>query len=262
MKYIYLLALIAITTIACEKGSRGPGLEPPKSDPVPGSLKSSNFYYVDGSYYVKHYNYDGSGKLISDQDKTPESVLMSSREYAYNNDGQLSILSLRSATAKVAEHAYTYQAGVLVKSEYRENTGGTFTTIFEQVFEYSAGKISKVTVNHSNAVPSYYITYLWNGNNVTGQKRYGLPAGNLLEETVYEYDNKPNPYYKLGMPKDGNPRYSSVNNVTLNSTKLAATGITEQIIAEFEYNTSGLPVKQDNRFKDGRKLHEQSYFYH
>lgn len=263
MKYICLLAFLALTAISCKKDSGKPE-EELKTEPdlLRGSLKTSNFYYIDGTYYVKHYSYDNRGKLIKDEDKTQEGTLMSSRQYEYDVYRKLRTLSLWSATAKVAEHAYTYNNDRLVKSEYKEYVGGQLQVIFEQVFEYKNERLYKVIVNHFNSPASYYIILNWDGGNIISQKRYELSSDQLTEETVYEYDDKINPYHHLDMPSDGNPRYSSVNNATKNTTTTIATGVTTQIVAEFEYDTSAQPVKQYNRFSDGRKLNEQSYTYH
>jgi len=264
MKYICLLVFMALTAISCKKESGKPEEEiKPETDLLRGSLKTANFYYIDGTYYVKHYIYDDRGKLIRDEDKTQEGVLMSSRRYEYDVYRNLHILSLWSATAKVAEHTYTYNNdSKLSKSEYKEYANGQLQAIFEQVFEYRNDRLYKVIVNHFNDPGSYYIILSWDGGNIISQKRYDLSSGLLTEETVYEYDDKINPYHHRGMPSDGNPRYSSINNVTKNTTTTTATGTTLQIIAEFEYDTSDQPVKQDNRFSDGRKLNEQSYTYH
>lgn len=254
MKKLYFLIFIAAVSAACKKTNS----KPETAQPV---LASSRFYYFDGSYYTQTYTYNASGLLVRDQDHTSEGRLMSSREYRYDQNKLLKEVTLNSATARVAQYQYTYQDGKPVKLEYLEYSGGSAEKIYEQLFEYKAGELQKISMNYFNGPPSYYILVTRTGRNITGQKTYLLPGGVLSEETTYEYDSHINPYNRLGFPDLGNPRYASANNVIRILTTKTATGLTEEISSEFEYNAAGLPLRQDNRFKDGRRLHEQSYTY-
>lgn len=254
MKKLYSAILIALLAVGCRK--KDP--EPPVS--YKEVLTSSKFYYVDGTYYEKFFEYDHSGNLIRDEDRTSEGQLMSFRSYHYEG-GKLIDVILNSASSKVAQYHYSYQNNKPVKFIYQEYKNGTIRNLFEQLYEYEGSSVSKITVNNFDGSPSYYINLTWEGKNIKSQKTYSLPKVDLTEETVYEYDTAVNPLNKIESTSVGNPRFNSVNNVTKITTTKSSTGITEEIISDFEYDSSNRPIKQYNRFKDGSRLHEQSYNY-
>jgi hypothetical protein len=255
MKKLYILLAVVLAAGACKK-------EPVSPPPVGTKevLTSLKFYYLDGTYYQQFYEYDASGNLMRDEDRTSEGRLMSFRQYYYEK-GKLKDVTLNSSTSKMAQYRYTYTDNKPTRFVYQEYKDGTIRNLYEQLYEYDESGLSRITVNNFDGSQSYYINLTWEGKNVKSQKIYVLPAGNLTDETIYEYDTAVNPLGKLGSLSVGNPRYNSVNNVTKITNTKASTGLVEEIISDFEYDSSNRPVKQYNRFKDGSKLHEQSYNY-
>lgn len=250
-----LLFIVAVATTACKKPIN---IQPDL--PSKDVLTSSRFYFLDGSFYEQFYTYDVAGNLMRDEDRTSAGALMSSREYYYTS-GRLIDVILNSATAKVAQYHYSYDGDKVSRMVYQEYKNGVIKNVFEHKYEFEGDCLKKLTVNYFEGFGSHHIMYEWEGKNIRSQKKYLLPQNVLDEETVYEYDNSVNPLYRIGSPVVGNTRYNSANNVTRISTFRVSSGQTEDIFIDFEYDDARRPVKQYNRFGDGRKLHEQSYSY-
>lgn len=225
-------------------------------------LATARYYFnynAGADYYTEEFTYSPVQQVTKMESRLQGASMLASRTYHYTN-GRLTSVDLNAANGvKIAEHRYVYATGKnLQKFQYLEyvNNNTELRLMIEHDFEYNAqGQPVKTTVKNYNTGTSYYIVSTYTNHNVAKQTTYTLPGNTLKDETVYEYDNKRNPYYKQEIAGTGNPKYYSVNNILKMTIKTAATGAVNEIGYYYEYNNDAYPVKQYNMLGTNKMLH-------
>lgn len=256
MKRIFLLLVLASGLASCKKDKQTRDL-PARHTP----LALTRFYYdynAGPDFYTEEYSYSTQLKLQKMESRAQGISMLASREYFYSN-GLLTGVSLNSSTGvKLAEYQYVYAGGCNLQKflylEYGNNPQPRL--VIEQVYEYNTqGQPVKTTVKNYNTQSDYYIITTFNHGNVAKQITYTLPGNTLKEETVYQYDNKHNPYHKQEWVNTGNPKYYSVNNITRMTTTSAVSGLVMDVVYDYDYNQDDLPVKQYHKLNNKKVLY-------
>ncbi len=122
---------------------------------------------------------------------------------------------------------------------------------------YSVDSNKRVTGSsiEGPAIAFYRVTYQYTGDNIT--TAVGSNLGGNVSNRLYEYDDKPNPYYGLIRLDIDELRTYSRNNVT-KITELLQGGGT-RVVAEYvyQYNAQGLPTQVTT--KSGTELTRFTY---
>jgi len=97
----------------------------------------------------------------------------------------------------------------------------------------------------SNTANDFTITYIRNEqHNVASSTVVYASQPTLASRVEYEYDNHPNPFFKLGIDRNGQLATHSLspNNIT-KETIVDADGTVYSIEYQYEYATNGYPIK-------------------
>ncbi|WP_128545845.1 hypothetical protein [Larkinella soli] len=251
-----LLLGIVFLLSACRKTE-----EPAATQVTKYRLSSSRFYYVDGSYYNVKYVYSDAGRLIREEQTRSDGAPMAFKDFQYV-DGKLSVMTLRSASAVVAEFRYLYEGDRLAKTEYLElNNKVASVPVFDRTLTYEGDQVVRITTRYRTDSASYYDRFTYAGSNVASVKTYSLIGDKLLHETTLEYDSHLNPFFALTLAEPGNARYSSKNNILKMKTVRSSQTTMDDFRMSYEYNTAGYPTRQFIEFPDGKKHSEQTFEY-
>jgi hypothetical protein len=262
-KFVSLALLLAATFFSCKKDD----LLVPENSAVPVSLLSRVLvdnqpafeYLYNGANFINEeksrfdytlHHYDGQNKLVS-------------TDYYVNYDIISSDLQI-SATAMNRKEFVTpdnSNKGYTVNYEYNSD-GKLIKTIYSRPlstsseysdFSYDANnRISRQNLYWEDTKTGY-IDYAYSTEgNLISEMLYYVPAV-LGTTTLYEYDNKPNPYkYFSRLATPG--IYTNVNNIvketyTINLT--VAQGIPEVQVTEstYAYNSNGYPISKNGNTK-------------
>lgn len=256
MKYLYVVILLPVLyTIAGCKKDRSP-VPAPSTDSV-YRVSMTKFYFIDQSYYTEQYSYDTLGMLTKATDRHPDGTLMSFQAYERNNGQLLAYHLHNNAAVKVATHACEYEGKSIRKITYTEFKPEP-VLIFDRTLVYTNELPTFVT--YTGAL-HYSTTLTWWQGNIIRIVTRNLPDNTLKEETLFEYDDKQNPYFDIGGIPDGNARYNSRNNITRVKT-LEPDGAVKQAFAlSYEYNAKGYPTTSFTTYPDGKKIQEQTFEY-
>jgi hypothetical protein len=115
-----------------------------------------------------------------------------------------------------------------------------------QTYEYENDKVSKMSMFNAQGKLTQYNNYTYDNNgNITRDDQYtNNSVIKLVKTTIYEYDNKNNPYQVFAC--EGEPGvYTNRNNI-LNETSVSYNGTAESSDTKlnvYEYNSLDYPVR-------------------
>nr|WP_295932515.1 hypothetical protein [uncultured Dyadobacter sp.] len=258
MKTTQLLLLLAMLCAACSQ---------PSTIPIPDEylhgagtrLESSRFFFVDQSHYTVDYTYASTGLLDKEtQLKTDGSPLFIT-SYEYDN-GKI-VAQHNGAGPRLASFIFRYQKDSLVHAEYEEFRDKPEKQHFTRTYSYPEKDIVMITEKDLvNDKSQYILLYMKDGNTIR-TKTLDPITDDVKEETAFEYDNHPNPYYGLTGTPDFS-RFRSKNNVTAIKTLFRnGVSVQDEVRYAYDYLSNGLPAKKYQVLTGNKKLAEQEYIY-
>jgi hypothetical protein len=254
MKYLYL-SLLAITVLtACKKQDTikdSPDIE----------ISRIRYYFVDKTYFEAIYSYNQLGLLstVTYQDSIGGKA---SADYQYYTGAILdSSVSVNKDNKAFNKNYYAYQNGKLVTMKHFEFDSATkrLELFYERTLTYIGSELYKTADINSYNDHNTHTIYTYTNDNVSDLKIYKTATGELLEHTVYQYDNHPNPYYN----KPYTNRYNILNNknnIVLEKLVYAKNRLPGQVNYKYTYNSRGYPLVQ---YIDtpNKLVAEQEFFY-
>ncbi|WP_159470287.1 hypothetical protein [Dyadobacter sp. 3J3] len=188
-------------------------------------------FYVKKANWAIEYFKRASSLPLSNERLVAEFV----PEYQYLSEEMLPVRTISFDTPKTDS-----------TREVSENYVSINDIYLKKYFFDKKGQVVKLKVTKKN-VPSNEIltTYLRNdSDNIIQSSESAVSDAKATVQTTYEYDNHPNPFYKMGTDWTGylSIHVFSPNNITkMNITKSDGTkGVT---IFTYDYNTNGYPSK-------------------
>ncbi len=230
---VSVLLLFAVFFFSCKK-TLAPAV---KTYLVKESFPGGSYNFV--------YNTENQLAEVNYIDNTNSSY-NKTETFSYNSSGQVSsILTPFSNTVGISRSAYFYNSdGGLDKVQYFTNSGGVETGLYDNLFEYTTGKIIVKRVTFGNTQPEV-VSLTDADNNVSETKLYNTQNGDLIQINTYtSYDNMKN--YASLLPKsfyniDIGLNLFSTNNVL--GVKTEQNGSVEYGSYTYEYNEDGYPTK-------------------
>ncbi|QHL86010.1 hypothetical protein GU926_00530 [Nibribacter ruber] len=218
--------------------------------------------------FTYNFTYNDKGALYQFTEKSTNGYYDNTTTHIYNNNGLLTSNALEGkGYGAHYKDSFTYDANTRLTSiEHKYVLISDPTRPTEPLFytfEYNAqGQISRINTSETSgtngSAAAYLLTYDKAGN-VSRQERYTITnTGELKEMTsdiAFTYDNKKNPYYKLGAINFlygytiiGFVSFSepiSPNNMTKAVIHLYGGGnqSSKTIDLQYEYNDRNLPTK-------------------
>lgn len=245
---LFLLALVSGILSSCKKDK---DTEQPATEKFKGKLKTVQ---SDGFLSTYYYNKEG---LAESKSVASDGTVISKYACVYLN-GKLDRVDLSNLQSDgksfklILTHQYHYQGNnftELIGTPVLSGPNAPHAVIGKYNYDPS-GKILTYAYwdpigdpMYVQLYPVWHVTFDSKENIVTVVTKTYDKDENLLStvETKYEYDDKPNPYYKLGEPEDVLVYFSSNNCVKI--THLFSTGTyVEQY--SYEYNDEGKPMKK------------------
>jgi|GEM_PF-1911569 len=172
------------------------------------------------------YAYGSNGFISVKTTFDTDGNLSSSRYYSYNSSNQLTNSTGANATT---DQTFTYEDGLLVKSEFSPDNAQIYTYSNENNTISVFSTISPNTVEDA----TYFMNYYPNNNTSNVTDYYG----NIIDTYNYDGMNSPN---SLLFPS----AYLRINNIGEGnlSAKLDENGLERRYYAH-EYNSEGYPTK-------------------
>lgn len=248
--------MLAMLCTACSQPSTIPDeyLHPPGT-----RLESSRFFFVDQSHYTVAYNYGSNGLLDRETQLKADGSPLFVTSYEYEN-GKLTAQH-NGSDPKLASFTYRYQKDSLVHATYEEFRDKPEKQHFTRTYSYPEKDFVMITEKDLvNDKSQYILLYMKDGNTIR-TKTLDLFTDQVKEETTFEYDNHPNPYYGLTGTPDFS-RFRSKNNVTAIKTLFQnGASIQAEVRYIYDYLGNGLPAKKYQVLAGNKKLTEQEYIY-
>jgi hypothetical protein len=255
MKYLYLL-LIAITTLtACRKQNN-------VDDASNSVISRVRYYFVDKTYFEATYSYNQQG-LLTKVTYLDSMGGLPSVDYQYYTGAVLdSSISVDKNNKPLNKNHYHYQNGKLSAMKHFEydNTTKKLEPYYERIITYNGAVLYKTSDANIYTDHDTYAIYIYTNGNVSDLKIYKTASDELLEHTIYEYDNNPNPYYN----KPYTNRYNIINNrnnVVLDKLVYAKGRQPGQVKYKYSYNSKGYPLVQYIEAPNNKLIAEQEFFY-
>ncbi|GAA4304661.1 hypothetical protein [Nibribacter koreensis] len=199
MKSVFYISILLFTilTISCKEDTT--------EEVVPQILRltkmSETSPIYDPSTHLFKYNQEG--KLIEYNFQPGRYVSNEVDMHSYNSQGQLSeILSYdtKRSSSYLSKTTHTYNASNQLIKLTRDESGSYYAIDYN-----SQGNISEIRFYYdgSTTASQWYILEYDSRGNMTSQKTYRSEQGKaamLSQHSIVEYDDKPNPFHKLGSP--------------------------------------------------------------
>ena len=217
---------------------------------------------------VWKYTYTNNNQILEEKSKQRYTY------YNYNEAGQLISMDVYEDWAMFSSNSAVIEAS-RIRTEWTnpENTEISHTTNYEynaagqltkstnylgsSIYSYDKkNRISRLTFHHDNNISNYFeFKYDRKGNLIerNGFQVFGSGEKALANKTLFEFDNKHNPYQAFhNLPVPGintNP-----NNIikTADIHFFMIEGVEDQTSSSedsFKYNTQGFPVTKNDRTK-------------
>lgn len=256
MKTTQLLLLLAMLCAACSQ----PSTIPDEYLHAAGTrLESSHFFFIDQSHYTVDYTYGATGLLDKETQLKADGSPLFVTSYEYEK-GKV-VAQHNGTNPRLASITYRYQNDSLVHAAYEEFRNKPEKQHFTRTYSYPEKDIVMITEQDlMNGKSQYILLYMKDGNTIR-TKTLDLFTDQVKEETAFEYDNHPNPYYgQTGTPDFS--RFRSKNNVTAIKT-LFRNGafVQDEVLYTYDYLANGLPAKKYQVLPGDKKLPEQEYIY-
>ncbi|MBO9612972.1 MAG: hypothetical protein J7619_09770 [Dyadobacter sp.] len=256
MKKTRLFLFLSLFCAACMEQPEEPLIiiDPP-AEPV---IIAARFYLTDQSHYKVEYRRNSNNLMEQEiQYKENGDTLLVSK-YKYLNyqlaEQQIGI------NPNIAGFTYQYKGDTLIAAEYKESAASPKPQHFTRTYSYPEKNIVRIVEQNmlTKAVQHTYL-YLQQGN-IVRTKVLDPVTDQVKEETQFEYDEHPNPYYTL-TGRDGLPAFRSQRNVTLIKTLVRnGESVNSEIRYAYDY-TGPWPVKKYQVLANNQKFLEQEYIY-
>jgi len=250
MKYtMILLSLLVLAATSCKKDDDNDEVTCQVSKQVDNNTGViTTVSYQNGRVYRVEQSNGNSGQVT------------------FNADGRISLYEIFVSNVKVGYAGFEYTASgeLLERNTFQVNLLGQFTQRLRDVYEYTAGRVTKVTnydYDYSQTSVNSYNTYEYNGaGNVTKEDQYGRDGANniILKSSIsFQYDDKQNPAGDLAQYLN----LFSNNNVTVRNTTTYFPNASNTIdTIEYVYNEFGYPTRVTT-FQDGGGVYSYDVDY-
>ena len=199
------------------------------------------------------YKYNDKNQLVSTDYYANYNILSADLTIAASALSQTGWVTASSAN-KAGTVAYEYNSSdQLIKSTYTPSAGSS------QYSEFSYDANNRVTMQslYWDSKITGYVEYTYDGNgNLTKENLYNLSSagvGELSTTTVYEFDNKQNPYKsvsKLMIPGINTNQNNIVKESLTIYVKSGQTSDDQSVTQNtYEYNDKGYPVSLNGNVK-------------
>ncbi len=234
IKFI-LIALIGLSFSACKKENAEDDHTQNNDDTTTCRIKK----ITDSDGEITEFSYDSNNRLveIASGPTDPETM-----HFSYDTDNHLFAMSVVDNTGTNATTVFTYTNDVLSSAVVTEG-GSVQSHIY---YHYDNGILHDVEMSVSGTVAVKTVFY-YTGDNLSKMEEYSLNAtGNLsFSNTItYQYDNKKNPLYELGIAEaiinEGHAEFASKNNIVQRVQTNYGSG-TETI--SYQYNNHNYPTE-------------------
>lgn len=248
MKILFAITLLSVIVLSsCNKD------EDPNPDPAP--TPSSNGIYLEKM--IMSEGDDSYLKFTYNSDKKVEKFEQ------YNSDNTIGgpYAVITYVDGKYDSYNVYSQDTISSRGQIYYNTNGDMEKL--EVFEDS-GDISKLTSYYQYSYPSANVItsiifklegdslvetkkmeFIINDSNITSSKTYVDKGSGYELSAITEalYDNKPNPFLRIGQFFFNEMPYTTVNNITKSTTKDANGSIIDESDMTHEYYSNGLVSK-------------------
>jgi len=232
-RYAFLFFLLFLSFVSCNQILDTPA----NSNPDTGLLLSKVF--ADGML-VNEYLYDSHNNLIVSK-TFHEDSLIQTESYVYNDDNQL---LNRYHDGFVDTYSYSKEGLLTGLSSYYETTNKTW----EETYTYNSKKQIAEGEKYFNGEKIGNISYKYdkNGNTIERQE-YDKSGDFLASEYCFSFDSKISPF-ALNFPLDM-VQHNNIIEYYYYSAIMSYPP--PQYESTFEYNSEGLPIKE-NRMDQNR----------
>lgn len=252
MKKTRLLLLLALFCAACSDPSEDPEIIiDPLEEP---RLSAAHFYFVDKTHYRVKYQYNNLLEKEIQLKENGDPLFVTSYKY----DGIKLVEQQLGTDPQAGKFTYQYKGDTLISAEYKDSAAKP--QHFTRAYSYpDKNTVRIVEKNVVTKTEQHIYLYIESGN-IVRTKTLDPVTDQVMEETEFEYDERPNPYFAL-TGKDGLPMFRSQRNVTVMRTLFRnGASVNSEIRYTYEYN-GPWPVKKYQLLANGQKLLEQEYFY-
>lgn len=254
MKKLYLLLFLAIYCTACSDKSEDPIIIiDPAEEPL---IKAAHFYFIDQSHYRVEYKYNSADLLEREIHLKENGEPLTATTYKYDN--YRLVEQQMGAGPEIAGFNYQYRGDTLIFAEYRDFAAKP--QHFTRTFSYPGDHVVRIVEQDMLTKNEQHIYLYIESGNIVRTKILDPFTDRVKEETEFEYDERPNPYFAL-TGKAGLPMFRSQRNVTVMRT-LFRNGESANSEIRYAYDYEGpWPVRKYQLLANNKKLLEQEYFY-
>jgi hypothetical protein len=254
MKKICLLLFLAICCTACSEKSEDPIIIiDPADEPL---IKAAHFYFIDQSHYKVEYKYNSADLLEKEIQLKENGEPLAATTYKYDN---FQLVEQRvGADPETAAFKYQYRGDTLTFAEYKDFAPKP--QHFTRTYSYPDNDIVRIVEQDMLTKNEQHIYLYIKSGNIVRTKTLDPFTDRVKEETEFEYDEHPNPYFAL-TGKAGLPMFLSQRNVTVMRTLFRnGESINSEIRYAYDYD-GAWPVRKYQLLANNKKLLEQEYFY-
>lgn len=225
-------------------------------------VKSKSYYFSDQSYYKINYFYDEKGRIVRKEEEDPGGPLKYYELIKYEGNS-IKTIEKGSSQGKIGEFRFFYKNGKIITIEYwMLDEMGVLKRWNKRDFEYDSQYITKTITTDFNVNRSFYSLYLLQEGNVMSVKSIDMNTQEIIDENIFRYDDKPNPFCNTSFEYLGYPISSSKNNVIYQKVTYSDENkLAFELLFHYEYNQEGKPIKKHILGKDGKRFLEESYEY-
>lgn len=253
-KFVLLFSVVFLCFTSCKKEDRNAVLY--YSDTLLSQVNSGNqavhgltynssylIYESMEPYMYSKYTYDSRNTLL----KVEMAFSFSPLSCVAIPGASLEADPRNASISQYLEFEYDDALRLIKKSDYFVN-GGSSKLISYQTYDYVNDKIVKISSLNPQRQMTQYNNYTYDENgNVSRDDLYTSgTVSKLLRTTIYEFDNKNNPYQVFS--SEGEPgKYTNRNNI-IKETYISYNGTVENrntSLHTYEYNSLDYPIKID-----------------
>jgi hypothetical protein len=226
------------------------------------AVKSRSYYFSDQSYYRINYFYDEKGRTVRKEEEDPPGQFKYYELLKYSDD-KIKTIEKGSTRGKIGEYRFLYNKGKISTIEYwMIDEEGVLKRRNKRDFEYDNHFITKTITTDFKENKSFYSLYLLQQGNVISVKSIDLKTQEIIDESTFKYDDKPNPFYNTNSEYLGYPISSSKNNVIYQKVTYADDNkLGFELSFHYEYNQEGKPIEKYILSEEGKRFLEESYEY-
>ncbi len=252
MKKIQVLLFLALFCAACSEKPEDPDIIiDPVSEP---RIRAAHFYFVDHSHYRVEYHYNNLLEKEIQLKENGEPLAVTTYKY----DNYRLVEQQMDADPKNGKFTFQYKGDTLISAEYKDFAAKPQN--FTRTYSYPDKNVVRIVEKDIIGKTEQHIYLYIESGNIVRTKTLDPFTDRVKEETQFEYDEHPNPYYPL-TGKAGLPMFRSQRNVTLMRTLFRnGESVNSEIRYAYDYN-GAWPVRKYQLLTNNKKLLEQEYIY-